>query len=44
MTETDTQTDDESEPDSKTIRYLQKANLVIRFTINVVKLVVMLTG
>lgn len=43
MTADDTQTDDESEPASKTRRYLQIANLVVRFIVNVVKLVVMLT-
>lgn len=36
--------DDESEPASNTGRYLRYANLVVRFMVNVVKLVVMLTG
>jgi hypothetical protein len=44
MTESDERTDDESEPDSKTVRYLRTANLVVRFITNVVKLVVMLAG
>ncbi|WP_281275325.1 hypothetical protein [Halorussus ruber] len=44
MTADDTRTDDESEPASKTRRYLRTANLVVRFIVNVVKLVVMLTA
>ena len=43
MTADENQTDDESEPDSKTVRYLRTANLVVRFIANVVKLVVMLS-
>jgi hypothetical protein len=36
MTVDDTRTDDESEPASKTRRYLQTANLVVKFIANVV--------
>lgn len=43
MTADDTRTDDESEPTSKTRRYLQLANLVARFIVNVVELAVTLT-
>lgn len=44
MTADDTRTGDESEPASKTRRYVRTANLVVRFIVNVVKLVVMLTA
>lgn len=44
MTESDTKADDESEPDSKRVRYLRTANLVVRFIANIVKLVVILSG
>lgn len=36
--------DDESEPSPNTRRYLECVNLVVRFTLNVVKLVLMLSG
>jgi hypothetical protein len=44
MSSKDARTDDESEPATKTSRYLRTANLVVRFITNVVKLLVMLTS
>ncbi|WP_168215850.1 hypothetical protein [Halorussus ruber] len=44
MSSKDARTDDESEPATKTSRYLRIANLVVRFITNVVKLLIMLTS